>query len=160
MRHRLYLRSLPVALCVFALAACDTPTEPSENLPITRISQGTFSRFDTPQRRVVTSQAQLLEVWAAIFGGPLELPPPLPSIDFSQEVVIVAAAGTRSSGGLTIAVESASANAREAVVTVLTTVPGPNCVTLPVVTNPYDVVRLPARSEVDFVERTEVRACT
>lgn len=159
MRHRLYPRSLPFALCVIALAACDTPTEPSETLPITRITQGSFSRFETAQRRVVTSQAQLTEVWAAVFGGPLQLPPPMPSIDFSQEIVIVAAAGTRSSGGLMITVASASANAREAVVTILTTVPGSGCVTLPVVTNPYDVVRLPARQSVDFVERTEVRAC-
>jgi PrcB C-terminal len=159
MRHCSLLLPFAFALSLCGVAACDTPTEPSEDLPITRITQGTFSRFETSQRMVVTSQAQLLQVWAAVFGGPTALPPELPAVDFSREVVIVAAAGTRSSGDLTITVESANATSEEAVVTVRTLTPGANCVILPVVTNPYDVVRIPARQSITFVERTGVRPC-
>jgi hypothetical protein len=159
MRHQLLRLPFACALCVLGLSACDTPTQPSETLPLTRISQGSFSRFETSQRLVVTSQAQLAQVWAAVFGGPTQLPPEMPKIDFSQEMVVVAAAGRRASGDLMIAVESASATGCQAAVTIVSTTLAPSCVTLPVVTTPYDVVRLPAREVVTFTERTAVRNC-
>ena len=149
------------ALAVVLTAGCSSPTEPSEPgapLPVTRISNGSFSKFTTPQRRVVRSQDALVAVWAQVFGGPLALPPPLPEVDFSNEMVILVATGEKPTSGYCIAVEAAAGDSREATVSVLSSTPPPGGVAT-VLTQPYDLVRMPRRDEVTFEERSEAGAC-
>ena len=146
---------------VVLMAGCSSPTEPSEPsdpLPVTRITSGSFSKFTTPQRRVIRSQDALLSVWAQVFGGPLALPPPLPAVDFSSEMVILVAAGERPTSGYCITVEAAAGDDRAARVSVLLSTPLPGGV-LTVITQPFEIVRIPRRDEVTFEERQEARAC-
>ena len=160
MPRYLMFRSLAMAF-VLAGAACDSPTdpEPGEPLAVTRVTQGVFSKFDAPQRVTIRSQDALLAAWAQIFGGPLALPPPLPQVDFANEMIVLVAAGAKPTSGFLIVVDSASGTSNTASVTVRTLSPATGCVTAPAVSQPYDMVRLPRREAVKFVETSGVQNC-
>lgn len=159
MRIRRAPWSLPCL--VLLLAGCGTaPAGPTEPLPVTRIAQGPFSGASSPGRRVIRSQAQLQEAWPTIYpGSPTSLPPPLPSVDFANEMVIAAFAGSKPSSGYCIVIEAAAGDRRSATITVRSQGPTPDAVLLPVVTQPFDVVRVPRRDEVTFTEVSVVAPC-
>ena len=146
-------------LAALVSSGCDSPTQPSEPLPITRVTQGIFSNFQTPQRLAIRSQDGLVAAWAQIFGGPLALPPPLPQVDFANEMIVLVASGSKPTSGFVIAVAAAAGTGDIASVTVRSLSPAAGCVTLPAVTEPYDMVRLPRRDEVRFIERSDVQSC-
>jgi hypothetical protein len=156
MSRRTIVSSLAVAL--LAVAGCESPTDPSETLPVTRVTQGAFSAAETRQRLVVRSQQDLAAAWMAMFRTFSE-PPPVPVVDFSQEMVIIALAGSKPSGGYCIVVERAAGNRRSAAITVRSIGPTPTSALLPVITNPYDVVRVPRRDTVTFSEMSEIGNC-
>ena len=65
-----------VFLSLLAVASCDSPTGPKENLPVTRLAQGSFANAASPQRVVVRTQQELGPAWAIAFpGSPVSLPP-------------------------------------------------------------------------------------
>lgn len=142
---------------VIALVGCDSPTAP-EAVPITRVTQGYFSAGDASQRVVVRSQAELASAWEAMFRT-LSEPPEMPAVDFSQEMLIIARAGAKPSGGYCIAVDSAAASRRRMTVTVRSGGPTAGNALLPVVTHPFDVVRVPRRDEVTFSEVSFIGNC-
>lgn len=99
------------------------------------------SAFTEPSRLVVRDEAAWAEAWATIHG-PVSDPPPLPTVDFAREMILVAALGPRPSGGYTVTF-SAVAQAGEGLrATVQETAPGPGCVTATVITSPVVVVRV------------------
>jgi hypothetical protein len=148
-------------LFTLGLAACaDSPTGPKEPLPVTRIEQGAFSSATTSQRVVIRSQQQLVAAWAVIHpAGPLALPPPLPVIDFATEMAVVVFAGEKPSGGYCIVVDGAAGDSRTIELTVRSVGPTPANGVLPVVTHPFDLVRVPRRDEVRFNEISEIGNC-
>jgi hypothetical protein len=151
---------LSILCLVPVLSGCEsTPTGPTEPLPVTRIVQGPFSGATAPDRLVIRSQQQLVNAWAVIFpGSPTSLPPRLPVVDFSSEMVIVAFAGAKPTSGYCIAIDGAAANRRTARITVRSVAPSAMGI-LPVVTQPFDVVRVPRRDEVTFTEVSVVGDC-
>jgi len=84
-----------------------------------------------------------------------------PAVDFTKGMVVAVAAGQRPSGGYEIQVHRVAQQAGELTVEVLETVPGPNCMTSASLTQPVDVVVLPAVSiqSWSFLEKQEVRGC-
>jgi hypothetical protein len=155
-RHRWVLDSI-LFLFVLALVGCDSPTAPEVNLPVTRVVQGFFSAGDASQRLVIRSQAELTAAWDAMFRT-LSQPPEIPIVDFSQEMLIIARAGAKPSGGYCITVDSAVGSGRRMTVTVRSGGPSAGTI-LPVVTHPFDVVRVPRRDEVTFSEVSFVGNC-
>jgi hypothetical protein len=109
------------------------------------------------QRLVVRDAAAWREVWTAISAR--QLPPPaVPDVDFTREMLVVAALGQRSSGGYHILVDSAAAQPSALTVTIRTISPGPTCGVTLAVTEPVDIARLPRRDGVVVSrERPEVR---
>jgi hypothetical protein len=156
-RHRWGVRSI-LFLFVVAIAGCDSPTAPEENLPVNRVTQGFFSAGDVSQRLVIHSQAELTAAWNEMFRT-LSPPPEIPTVDFSQEMVIVARAGAKPTGGYCITVDSAVGNRRRMTVTIRSGGPSAGQAILPVVTHPFDVVRVPRRDEVTFTETSFVGNC-
>ena len=155
-RHRSAFHSI---LFLFVLAlGCDSPAAPEVNLPVTRVVQGFFSAGEAPQRVVIRSQAELTAAWEAMFRT-LSQPPAIPIIDFSQEMLIVARAGVKPSGGVCITVDSAVGSRRRMTVTVRSGGPSAGNTILPVVTHPFDVVRVPRRDEVTFTEVSFIGNC-
>jgi hypothetical protein len=119
-----------------------------------------YSGFDKPTRLVVRDVVTWQTVWSQIYlrGSPV---PPLPAIDFSREMVVVAALGSHSSGGYSILLDGASEAAADGVaVTVNSSSPGSNCIVTEAFTQPLDVARLPLRhGPVSFVEQSRVSNC-
>ena len=146
---------------LWTLSGCESaPAGPTETLPITPIAQGAFSGATKPERLVIRSQQQLLDAWVTIFpGSPTSLPPPVPSIDFSAEMVIAVFAGTKPSGGYCISIDAAAGDRRSATITVRSQGPTPAGAILPVLTQPFAVVRVPRRDEVRFAEVSVVANC-
>ena len=155
-RHHRAVRSI-LSLLVLGLVACDSPTMPETNLPVTRVVQGHFSDGDAPQRHVIQSQAEFNAVWRSMFRS-MSPVPEAPTVDFSQEMVIIARAGLKPNGAYCISVESAVGNRKKATVTVRS-----GGATLeafvPTVTHPFDIVRVPRSDEVAFTETSFIENC-
>jgi hypothetical protein len=156
-RHRWTLHSI-LLVFVLALVGCDSPTAPEVSLPVTRVVQGFFSAGDASQRLVIRSQAELTSAWEAMFRT-MSQPPEIPIIDFSQEMLIIARAGAKPTGGYCITVDSAVGSRHRVTVTVRSGGPSAGNAILPVVTHPFDVVRIPRRDEVTFTEVSFVGNC-
>jgi hypothetical protein len=84
-----------------------------------------------------------------------------PDVDFSRDVVVAVAAGQRSTGGYEIAVDRVTQVDGQLQVEVVERTPGPNCMTTTSLTQPVDVVVVPASEARSwrFVERKEIRGC-
>jgi PrcB C-terminal len=118
------------------------------------------SGLDQRARLVVRDDATWRSLWSRIYMGSSPVPPP-PAIDFSREMVVVVALGSRSTGGYGILLEDASEEgASGTAITLRSTSPGPNCIVTLAFTQPVDIARLPSRQgAVRFVERAQVLDC-
>jgi hypothetical protein len=117
------------------------------------------SGMDTRQRLVVRNRAAWVKVWHQLVGNKSHTPP-VPAVDFESNVVIVAAMGTRSSGGFSIDIDDVHFVDGDARISVTERSPGEWCGVTLALTAPVAVVvvsRFPGRAT--FLERTEQRAC-
>lgn len=119
-----------------------------------------YSGIDERQRRVVRESGAWADAWEQLHEGRTPVPE-LPAVDFGESLVIVAAMGSRPSGGHVIAVESVHRAGETLYVVVRETSPGENCVTTSALTTPATAVRLPRVSgDVHFVEKESVSECS
>jgi hypothetical protein len=159
--------SVALVAAVATLSACSglEPEPIGPELPLTRLraepySFTFYSGLDSPQRLVVRDDASWQTLWNEIHsrGTPV---PPVPAIDFSREMIVVAAMGTRSTGGYGILLESASEYGTDGIaISVLSISPGSNCGVTLAFTTPVDIARLPLHpGPVRFIERGETTVC-
>ena len=132
-------------------------------VPVTRLRPGytfTFnSGYTAPARQVVRSEGEWRAVWAKLHQNVMPQPA-VPAIDFGREMVLVAALGGRSSGGYSILVDSVYDAGSTLRAVVRKSSPGAGCIVTAALTQPVDVVRVPASARgVGFVDRDEVRDC-
>ena len=161
-----FVRFVSVALVILSSAcgSSNVAPPPGANVPLVRLRSDPYSfafvsGFDQPARLVVRDPVTWHAVWNQIYlgGSPV---PPLPEIDFSQEMLVVVALGSHPTGGYGILLTGASESADGIEVAVLSSSPGPKCFTTQAFTQPVDVARLPRRQgAVHFVERSEVFKC-
>jgi len=160
-----FVVSSSVALAT--LAACAGPemssAPPGTPVPIVRLRSEPYSfsfvsGFDKQARVVVRDDATWQAVWTQIFRGGTV--PAIPSVDFSQEMVVVAAQGSISTGGYGILIEGASESVSGLSITVRSVSPGRRCFVTAAFTQPVDIARVPRRDgAVKFTERSEVSEC-
>jgi hypothetical protein len=124
-------------------------------LDIRRIGQWTRTGIGESRRLVIRDANAWAEFWSELGVGDR------PSVDFSRDVVIVAAAGQRPTGGYEIMVDRVTNEGGELTAEVVETTPGPNCMTTASLTQPVDIVVVPgvAPRGWSFVERKEIRGC-
>jgi len=163
-----FVRCSTVALAVMlGLGACSDstspPGEPGANIPVVRLRSepypfAFYSGLDKPDRIVIRDPVTWQMVWKKVWFGDSEVPP-LPAVDFSSEMILVAALGARSTGGYGILIDRANEVANGGIsVTIRSTSPL-NCVVTEAFTQPVDIARLPIRGRVEFTERSEVHQC-
>ena len=120
-----------------------------ESLPQLTMSSG------GPQesaRLVISTQTEWDEFWNGLPTVVLPRPVP-PDIDFTNQMVLVAAMGQRSTGGFSISIEGVYETGGDLYVDVLEQSPGLGCLTTQAITAPIAGVSLPARdAQVHFVE--------
>ncbi len=119
----------------------------------------TSSGFEEPARQVIDAEPEWRTAWSRIATGRIPAPR-APEIGFQRRIVVLAAMGSRNTGGYTIEIEGAWAGADSLYVDVVERSPGADCLTTQALTSPVTAVAvervtLPVR----FIERRETRAC-
>ena len=111
------------------------------------------------QRSVVRDAATWAQLWRTITSG-YSPAPPVPELDFDSEMAIVAAMGTRPSGGYSIHIDEVREADGQLHVEVREVSPGPNCLVSFAMTAPVVAVRVARRDgPVTFVEHAETVDC-
>ena len=142
---------------VQAYAPYGDPPARSEtrDLEVRRMGQWAHTGIAEPRRMVIRDVNGFAQLWSELGAGER------PDVDFTQNVVVVAASGEQSSGGHGIAIDRVSQADGQLTIHVVQTTPGPNCVTTGAATRPVDVVVVPAAAPRgwSFFERKEIRSC-
>jgi hypothetical protein len=143
----------------------ETPAEPNGqgyvpygkagDLEVRRIGQWSHTGIGEARRMVIRDANGFAELWSELGAGDR------PDVDFTRNVVVVAAAGQRPTGGYEIAIDRVAQADSQLTIQVVETEPGPNCVTTGAATQPVDVVVIPevAPRGWSFLERKEIRSC-
>lgn len=158
-----------VSVCVVTLTAgcggSELTQPPGASLPIVRLrsepySFAFYSGLDKPARLVVRDPVTWQAIWNQIYLRQSPVPP-LPQIDFSRDMILVAALGSRGTGGFSILLGEASEAANDGVAVIVnSSSPGSNCVVTEAFTQPVDIARLPLHhGAVSFVDRSHVSNC-
>jgi hypothetical protein len=131
------------------------PYGAAPSVQIRRIGQWTHTGINERRRLIIRDANAWAAFWSELGVGDQ------PAVDFTRDLVVAVAAGQQSSGGYEVAVDGVTQSNGELTIQVVETSPGPNCVTTSVLTQPVDVVVLPAVNARgwSFVERKEVRGC-
>jgi len=100
------------------------------------------SALHDPANLVVTTPVEWEGIWRRLVARQGN-PPPQPAVDFSREMLLVAAMGGQPSGGYAIHIDRVLNNETFLEVLVTRTSPGPRCGATAAITNPVDIVRAP-----------------
>jgi hypothetical protein len=123
--------------------------EPAATAPLSRFADAIagFYQFssgiDAEQHMVIRNQQDWEQLWARLTAR-LGDRPPAPKVNFSSELVLIAAMGNRPSGGYAVKIERVVAHPIGHEVLVRHTSPGPRCGTTQAITSPVDIVRVAA----------------
>ena len=117
------------------------------------------SGFATAQRIVVRTQEEWAATWATLWSRQTPVPA-LPTVDFSREFVLVAAAGVQASGGVQIAIPNAALDQGTVRIGVVETFPGAGCAVATVNTSPVFAARmLRFDGAISFVDLRTTKDC-
>jgi len=127
----------------------------NRTLDLRRIGQWTRTGIGESRRLVIRDANAWDQFWSELGVGDK------PSVDFTHDVVVAVAAGQRPTGGYEIAVDRVTQSDGGLTVEVVERTPGPNCMTTASLTQPVDVVVVPAADAkgLSFLERKEIRGC-
>ena len=148
-------------------AACSgggpTPGGETSQAVVTRIDStavvlATSHGVGDPTRAIIRDSTAWEAFWTQAHGL-MEPAPPTPAVDLTSSMLLVAALGTRSSGGHSVTIDSV-ARGPSLRVFVTSVTPGPDCMTTMSITWPVQVVRVPRfEGSVEFVEGERVQPC-
>ncbi len=154
------------ALLPLAAACSGSAPVPGDEAPqatVTRIDSSavvlaTGQGLGDPTRAVIRDSTEWAAFWMQAHALMEPVPPP-PAVDFDTEMLLVAALGTRSSGGHAVTIDSV-ARGTTLRVFVTAVAPGADCITTMAITWPVQVVRVPRfDGSVEFVEGERVQPC-
>lgn len=135
------------------------PSESQEPMTLQRILTEQETGLNHPLRLVIRDPEQWKSIWSEVMRDRSTVTP-LPAVDFTRYMVILAAMGIQSTGGHEISIEEVRRDGKHLVVTVRQVSPGPECMTTQVLTSPVDIVQVPKSDEaVTFVEQKEIQNC-
>jgi hypothetical protein len=92
--NRTHARDLLASVGFLALGGCHPPTLSMEPIPTeARLFHAQSSLYSRPTRLIVRDSTQWPEVWRTVTDASPSVGPTRPDIDFTREMVVVAAAG-------------------------------------------------------------------
>jgi hypothetical protein len=110
------------------------------------------------RREVVRDEAAWVRLWAQIYAN-VAPPPPLPPVDFSRDMLIAVATGTRPTGGFDIRIRSVALRGDSLEVAVHETCPAPGDRVTLAQTQPVEVVRLARLLQAPAFRETRAASC-
>lgn len=157
-------------LAALALAAVGCGLAPSTGVPadatlvpddrVEALFDDSYSGIDEGQRRVVRTAGTWADVWEQLHEG-RSPSPERPAVDFDDSLVVLAAMGSRPTGGYGIGVGSVHREGETLYVVVRESSPGENCGVTQAITAPAVAVRVPHVSgDVHFVEEESENECS
>ncbi len=139
----------PLALALVGGTGCAAP-DPGYKLTWRTISRGVISGIETPMREVIRTEAEYLRLWAT-HAAPLQRTALPPRVDFSREMVVVTALGTRPTGGYFVDIVDLELSRNTLRVLVSEREPRPGMLQVQQLTQPYQMVALPVvNARVEF----------
>jgi hypothetical protein len=118
-----------------------------------------YQVFASETMLAVRDQPSWQMLWSQMTADQIPAPQ-LPAVDFTKDMVLVAAAGTRPSGGYSISITDATGSAGAVTVNVTITSPGSNCAVALHVESPVDVATIARRDgTVGFVVTRKTYNC-
>ena len=168
--HRSYL----LAVSLLGLLACQDGALVSESgttvaltgtpLALTRfrddsLAYAQYSGVRAPSNVVIRDATAWSQLWQDIHAltDPV---PPLPTVDFNQEMIIAAALGTHATGGFNVFLAEAAESSDGVQIEMIETRPGSDCITTQALTQPIDLARVARRdAPVHFVVVQRVETC-
>ena len=168
MRHARFAATLVTV----ATAACATGPEPERQstgdtgVPVNAVDIETeeilssaWSGVSDHRRTVIRSSPEWLALWEEAHATVIPRPDP-PEVDFTREMVLVAAMGGRPTGGYSISIPTVKREGGEAYAVVETVSPGPTCFTTQAFTAPVVALRVPLlEGPVHWIESETRREC-
>jgi hypothetical protein len=128
-------------------------------MPLNTVIESEQSGIQVPQRMVIRDEATWEAVWAQLQGASTSSLP-MPQIDFTKNMILVATLGTKPTSGYTVTFGPTYETDTQVTAYVQKTVPGRKCGTAEMVTHPFSVASLPRTDlVVKFVETEEVKDC-
>lgn len=171
-RHDVCLFAVPL-LWLVACRGADVPSldpgliNPPAVAPLTltrlrtdSIAFALYSGVRAPENLVVRDAAAWSALWQNIHATTDPMPP-LPDVDFGQEMIVAAALGTRNSGGYNVLLTQANEDSGGVEIQVLETSPGADCFTTQALTQPIDLGRIERRDgPVRFAVTRHIKRCS
>lgn len=114
----------------------------ANELPMQTVDQHSFSGLTQRRFDVITTPEEWAALWAQTYAIVTQ-PPPLPLVDFSEEMVIAVASGEQPSGGHAIAITRVLASDEALEVWVEEDQPGGDQLVSQALCQPYHFVRVP-----------------
>lgn len=140
-------RAISLALTLGIVSACAATSESSKassgsaDSPRS-LAYGYHSGISTPTQLVIRDEASWKELWKR--HNNVVIPtPPLPSVDFAHDMIVVVAVGQRPTGGYGVRVRSAQRQGDKLVVEALETKPADGALVPMVLSTPYDFCVVP-----------------
>jgi hypothetical protein len=159
------MRARTSCFVIVAILGCTPvidPQVPPGGVPLDATEQvlrAQYTGLVQRQRAVIRDAQAWSEFWNQAHSTVMPRPT-APAIDFTRNIVVAAAMGTRSNGGFSIDIEQVYAADDDLYVVVEERSPGANCVTTAALTAPVAAVRIPrVGASVSFVERSETFSC-
>jgi hypothetical protein len=146
----------PAAAPVPAPAAGYAPYDSNSSIAIRRIGQWSTSGITAPARVVIRDDAAYAKFWSSLGDAGAR-----PSVDFTRDVVIAAAAGQQNTGGHSISVDRVTRVGAGLAIEVTETVPPQGCQVIQALTQPVDMVVVAAADAQtwSFTDRRAAGAC-
>lgn len=151
--------AIGVALFVYVgdpVSDTTPPNTPASPVSFIELASGAQSTETKPVNYLITSKAELAELWKMIDSGDDLIPP---TVDFNRYDVVAVFAGSVPTAGYVISVLKVEDGASREV-TVLTQKPGASCIAATVITSPYQIVQLPKTTlPMTHIDVEEVISC-
>ncbi len=160
--HTLLLGAAIVCHAGYAAAQHDSSRA---SVALTRLRDGptaftSYSGLADSALVVVRDSSAWQELWQRV-NRPFIPAPPVPTVDFQQEMIVVAALGTRPTAGHDVVIEGAQQDSAGIEILVRRSQPAPGCPVAAAVTQPVDLARMRFdRRAVRFRERQVVVPCS
>lgn len=158
------MRTAVLIALIVSIAGCSgesSPTGPDGPLALTDVHRTLTSGITNQRIEVISRQARWAEVWDAI-TAPMSPKPPLPSVDFDNRLLVLAALGEQSDSCKNVRVDSVERRGGTLLITAAETRPPATCTCPPIVVQPVHVVSIPrAATDASFTWRTVILgSCT
>lgn len=154
------MKNILLACAISLLAGCTSshvPTAP-DLIVLTHLTpehHAATSGLVHPTRIVVHDAATFAALWTGAFGDY-----PVPMVDFTRQMVIVASMGAQPTGGYLIRVDDVASESGRVSIRIVSAVPGRGCLVTQAPTQPVDFALVSGVSgRIEFHDRTESTVC-